>query len=542
MRLDYLQTTHPTYTPDLWRRYDALYTGGDAFRQHITAFLPKNPEEPAEVYRVRCEDAAYIGYAGTICAWFSAKIAAASFTPRAKRDGDEVDADPFYAEFREDCDGAGTDLVDFIRERFDSALVKGRSWWCAEMPYAGDEPLPNKAAYDALDLGRATIYPVENEQVLDWQADRAGELLWAVVYDIAMDRDSVGSKRSKITETWRVYDRAEVVTYSRTYDPTEPETRKAEEIDVPEVARRPHGFQRVPLVPLGFVGTRGVRVKLGAKGTMVAGRKLEGFWLMNRLADPQIAHFRRSAAMDWSLARTCYAMPVFELKDSNTPPVMGTGYYIMLQTGERANWMAPPTAHLGALSERISTIKDEIYRVGNQMAQGVDNNAAAVGRSGASKAADAASTDVCLKVYGAVCREPLERTYDLLSDGRGDGLDWSIEGLDVFNTADATLVVQNATAAALLNIPSATFKRELHKQTAAALLSGSNQHVRDTINREIDDGVEAEESMKVESMLAAADAEAAGAAPPVATAMGKPTATPEVAAAHAQKMAERETV
>lgn len=512
MRLDFLRATHPTYDAGLWRRYDALYRGGEVFAGLVEEFLPRNPSEPSDVYNARKLEAAYFNYGGPICDWFAAKLLAAPFTPRAKLDGEVVDPDPFYAEFREDCDGAGTDLVDFARERFCSALVKGRSWWCAELPSDGGVPPVNRAEYEARGLGRAYIYPIENEQVLDWETDRRGELLWAVVHDVEAARESIGVRRgARVRETWRVYDRANVEAYVYEYDPTEPPP-KPEEVNVVSVGSRPHGFRSVPLVPMGFVGTRGVRVQIGRRATTLSAAKLEGFWLMNRLASPQIAHFRRAAALDWNLTRTCYAMPVFSLRDRE-PPVMGSGYYIMLSDGESASWMAPPTEHLAAMQGRVETLKDEIYRVANQMAQGVNNNAAAVGRSGESKAADAANAEVCLHVYGAVVREAIERTYDLLADGRNDPEDWSVEGLNTFSLADAALVVDNATKAAMLPIPSSTFRRELAIRTAEALLPGADQEIKDTIRREIADGIESEEAARVEDLLADGEQVAGGGKP-----------------------------
>lgn len=510
MRLDFLRATHPTYDAGLWRRYDALYRGGEVFAGLVDAFLPQNPQEPPDVYAARKREAAYFNYSGPICDWFAAKLLASPFTPRAKRDGEIVDPDPFYAEFREDCDGAGTDLVDLARERFCAALVKGRSWWCVELPIDGGEPPVNRAEYEARGLGRAYVYPIENEQVLDWETDRTGELLWAVVHDIEATRESLSVRRgARVRETWRVYDRTNVQAYVYEFDPTQPEPKPEEVSVLPDGPPRPHGFSSVPLVPMGFVGAKGVRVQLGRRATTLSAAKLEGFWLMNRLASPQIAHFRRAAALDWNLTRTCYAMPVFKLKNRE-PPVMGAGYYIAIEAGEDATWMAPPTAHLAAMQQRVETLKDELYRVANQMAQGVNNNAAAVGRSGDSKAADAANTEVCLHVYGAVVREAIERTYDLIAEGRGDDVDWSIEGLNVFSLADAAVIVDNATKAAMLPIPSATFRRELAIRTAEALLPGADQETKDAIRREIGDGIEAEEAQRVEDLLAEGERDADG--------------------------------
>lgn len=152
------------------------------------------------------------------------------------------------------------------------------------------------------------------------------------------------------------------------------------------------------------------------------------------------------------------------------------------------------------------------------MAQGVDNNAAAVGRFGESKQADASATEVLLGVYGALVREAAEQTYDLLSDVRGDGetITWSIEGLDSFSLADPVLLAE-ASAAATSQVKSSTLSRELAYRLADALLPGMEQGTRDAIRREIDESAEAEAKAAEEAAIAAAKAP-----PPALDANGQP--------------------
>lgn len=503
MLLDVLSAQHPSYTPAVWAKYDALYRGGEAFRACIDAFLPQNPQEPATVYAARKTEAPYTGYVGPICDWFAAKLFSASLVVRATNaTGEHVDADPFYAAWKEDVDGAGTDLVDFVRASFTSALVKGRSWWCVELPDDGEGEPINAAHWKARGLGDAYVYSLENEQVLDFAVDGRGELTWAIVADVDTPRDLPTDKRSRIVETWRVYDRTNVETFRISYDPAVNEQRPT---SAPSIDKRPHGFQRVPLVALGFVGTKAVKIRVGARTVLVGGSKMEGFWLLSRLADPQIAHFRNSAALDWNIKRTCYAMPVFEIGDEDKPPVMGAGYFIQLAPGDKANWIGPPTQHLDVLAKRVDSLKDEIYRVANQMAQGVSNNAAAIGRSGESKQADANSTEVVLRVYGAIAREAIERTYSLLAEGRGDPVGWSIEGFDTFSLSDATQVVAAALDVQALDVPSATFRRELMYRVADAFLPNADQATKDAIRSEIDSGVTDEETAEPPMVPAEAD-------------------------------------
>lgn len=484
MKLSTLTAKHPTYDADTWRRYDALYRGGEAFRARIQDFLPRNPSEPAEVYAARQAEAHFTGYAGPICDWFAAKLCSASMVVRSSGGAD----DDFYAQWKEDVDGAGTDLIDFIRTRFTAALVKGRAWWRVELP-DDDAPAPaTRAQWEQRGLGNATLVDVDNEQVLDFETDARGALLWAIVHSYETPRDNPHADRATVRERWQIIDREQIETWGVDYALTEPRPE-----DAKLISAKPHGFQRVPLVRLGFVGTRGVKVKSGGRRLLsLDSGSLEGFWLMRRLADPQVAHFRNSAALDWSIKRTCYAMPIFKLEDDERPPTMGIGYYIKIGVNESAEWIAPPTAHLTVLADRCEHLQQEVYRVANQMAQGVNNNAAAVGRSGESKQADAQSTEVVLRVYGALCREAIEATYSLLSEGRGEQTEWSIEGFDVFSVGDAQGAIAAIQSVETLSIPSVTLRRELFYKAGDVLLPNADQPTKDAIRNEINEGVAAQ--------------------------------------------------
>ena len=506
MRIDVLNQKHPTYDVETWSKYDALYRGGPAFRAVIDQFLPKNPEEPIEVYRCRKDEAFYRSYVGPIVDFFGAKLFSSSLVQRPRRtsqagavappSGDKAppDVDPFYADWKENVTATGRDLTDFARERFTSALVKGRSWWIVEKPDDGGDEPQTKQEWEERGLGRPILCACDNDQVYDFEVDEHDRLLWAIVHWIEMRRRSPADSRGTVRETWRVYDRENVETFVAEYDPKGkcPEEAKS------EGGAKAHGFSRVPLVRMGFVGSKGVRTKICGKTVAVSGEQLEGLWLVARIADAQVEHFRLSQGLSWNIKRTCYAMPVFKVEDALKPPTMGAGYYIMIGVKEDYAWASPPVEHLSLMAQEVASQKDEIYRIANQMAQGVDNNAAAVGRSGQSKQVDQAATEVCLGVYGAVVREPIEETYELLTELRGesDKLTWSIEGLDTFNLADAQATVDTAVQAAALSVPSPTFRRETFLRVVDAMLPNISQDTKDAIRKEIADGIESEGDLR----------------------------------------------
>lgn len=467
MKVATLNRRHPCCDPALFATYDALYRGGAAFRALLKDFLPRNPMEAADVYTLRKRDAAaYRSYVGPIVDFFAAQLFAASFLVRTTLKGADIAADSFYGDFREDVDLGGTDLVAFMKARFMTALVKRSAWWVAELPDDQGIAPEARADWEARGLGRVRLCPIEPDDVLDWEVDDYGALLWAIVHTSEQRRDDPRLERALVTETWKLYDRESVETFTVTYDPKKRRLRPEDEI--PSAGRMPHRFPRVPLVQM---------------------RLPEGLWLLNRTADAQIEHFRLSAALSWAIKRACYPMAIFKSEDRDKPPVTGAGVATIIGLKESFEWAAPSTAPFDVLDRQLTAQVTELYRIAQQMAHSVDNNrAAAVGRSGESKIQDNAATEICLHAYALLVKEAIESTFELLSDGRDDvDIHFSIEGMNQFSLSDVTAAIANMKAVLDLGIDSATLTKELGAKVADMVLPDAAQPTKDQIRKELEE-------------------------------------------------------
>ena len=457
-----LNQRHPECTPELFARYDALYRGGQTFRGRVREFLEQNPLEASDVYAMRLKTAGYRSYVGPICDFFGAELFGAPFSIRSGTDGETEAPDAFYASFREDVDTTGTDLAGFLKARFLTALVKRSAWWVAELPDDGEMPPANRLEWETRNLGRARILPVEPDDVLDWEVDEAGVRQWAITHTKKVRRDNPREKRVLTTETWKLYDTTDVETFEITYDA---KRRRLQEHDViPSQGRRPHGFLRVPLVEM---------------------RLPEGLWLLDRASDAQIEHFRLSAALSWAIRRTCYPLGVFNSEDG-TAPKTGPGLVTTIGKDEKFDWVSPPSDSFEVLQKEIDQQRTEIYRVCQQMAAAMNTSAAALDRSGDSKAADMAATEVCLVAYAAVVKGAAEDTFELVSDARGDvRVKFSVEGMSQFNLDNRTGEVNNCKVAHDLRIDSPTLNAELEYKVAELLLPDVSQQTKDKIREEL---------------------------------------------------------
>jgi hypothetical protein len=467
-----LNQKNPEYDGELWLDYDALYKSGHHFTERIHRFLLQNPQEPHETYLKRQKEASFRSYLGTIVDYFSALLFSVPviYKPTLGPEKAEVEAPEWVQAFADDVDGCGADLSDFLRTCLVEACVKRKSFWMLDFP---ENYGKSATKLDAERSGASDVKlrVIKRDQVIDWGKDRRGNLLWAIIREEDTLREEPEDTRDTKVTTWTVVDRQRLRRFEVA---TKLRESPNEDTNLEPIFEVEHGMGEVPLVELDVE---------------------DGMWIANRVAMPQTEHFRLSAANNWSMKRTAYAMPVLHLEDPEgfNPGKMGAGYFLKLRVNEKIEWIAPPSQHFIAVTEEVRNQKDEIFRLVTQMSLGVDNNSAAIGRSAESKIVDAEAIQVILRTYANKVRDRLKRALNLLSKARGEQHEWMVEGLDRFETLSPDVLVTLLKEAIGIGIPSSTFMVEAKCRVANALLPGLDSTSKQTIRDEIQDGVENEE-------------------------------------------------
>ncbi len=464
---------NPSWNAQRQAELRALYEGNEKLEALYRKLLPQRDRERPQRYEVRLKEAQYRNYTGPILDYFASMLFVSRTVSKATS-GEKKEAvdnpGEYWSKFREDCDGGGTDLDDFFKLTLTDAMVAGAGWLRLHQPArpAGVE-VTNQLDAEKLGLGNCTLEHKDAKDVLDWDTGDDGRLLWAVTHKLSARRRGLDGDRKLITETWEYLTPEDVATYAITYElGKEPKP----EDPVPLIgAPVPHDFGRVPLVCLDLP---------------------PALWAANRLRSPQLAHFRKTNALAWSLATSCYAMRQYFVgsPEDFQKQINGPGYEVVLHKDDKAEWDAPPAEHFAALDTEIKAEKDEIFRIANQMALGVENNAAAVGRSAESKASDAEATRVVLVAFSRIVRETIEYTLDLISRARGEDFTWSVEGLDDFAALNAAAFVENLKMLkdAGRTIPSKTFQIAVNERTAELFLPHLDETTKAKIRKEIADG------------------------------------------------------
>ena len=208
-------------------------------------------------------------------------------------------------------------------------------------------------------------------------------------------------------------------------------------------------------------------------------------WVVNLVADAQLELLRKRCALSWAIDRVCFAMLVLYTAAKKPVGAMGAGYFMQLTREDRLEYPAPPSTPFDVIGVYIASLKDEMYRVVTQMAAGVDNNAAAIGRSGESKLADGASTEIVLRALGLIVRDALERSFELGAQLLGTPADFRLGGLDTFQVTSARELFELASGIETLGSRSPTLERELQLRLARRALPDASAETLAAIEKEL---------------------------------------------------------
>lgn len=457
----HFQVRHPEHNEPFWAKCRAFYAGGERLlsdRKLLRQVFPPHLAEEDFVYRERVARAFYIPYAGEIIDAIIAALFAESLTVQAKNA-----IDPYYDVFVEDVSppkGRKQSLSELLRHQMLTALLCRRAWTLVDLPdLPGDQPAPEtRAEEEALGLGNAYACTVDPEMVLDWEETEDGEILWAVVLHRERKRKSIESLRKTVREEYTIYSPEHWERYFIEYSADKLPEPNTELMLMDEGV---HSFGRVPLI----------RMELS-----------EGLWAMSKILPIAVAHFNKRNALSWAEYKSLFPVlaafqapedilnPATEDPDRALNQRYGQGRITVFGASDRLEYIGPDSGPFGAAMADLNGLRDEMHRVLHHMALSVDNSAAALQRSAESKQIDQAATAVILRALGKDVRAHAVEILETVATGRGEIVEWVVEGMERFNEQSVDALVDQATAVDAISIPSATFKRRWTYMVARRLL------------------------------------------------------------------------
>lgn len=480
------QVRHPSYDACYWKKLRALYSG---LRQELQEdaevmrqVFPPFPTEDPDVYKQRVASSLYIPYAGGLIDFIVAALSSDPLTVEA-----EPELPSWYKEFFKETSRPGGKKVpidQFMRKQIRTALICRRAWTLVDLPRLdaeSDEDLPKSLAEQeqagALD---AYLCAIEPENVVDWEEDEDGRILWAIVLNKTQRRKGLTGDRSVTREEYTYYDSTSWARYAIEYTKGKEPT---EETPVPFEDGDTHSFGVAPLVPL----------ELDA-----------GLWAMAKVEQLAVAHFNTTSALLWGEKRSLFQFLVMNLADEASAPLadpnrsqqrIGPGRAWVGSEKDTVGYVGPDAAPFMFALEHLNNMRDEMHRVLHSMAQSVDNSGAALQRSGASKAQDQAVTTVVLKALGTNVREHADSVMQMVERGRdeADKYEHVIHGLEEFDNMSIEAFLEEAATLEEIDIPSETFHRRYKYSLAKrALGPGAEDEDLDAIREELEENITAD--------------------------------------------------
>lgn len=455
MKVRLLRQRNPAFHEKHIEECRALYEGGDAWRRLRARFIPQQEVEPDDLYQRRLEASTYTSHAGAICdliaSFLFSEPPTVANAPSA-----------WWDKWQQNVDRQGTSVAWWARAAFVDALVGRRSWAWVNLPAR-----PAEGFADALEQDRAGgldayLVALAPELVVDWGYDATGQLAWVLIEDELCERAGVDQERgSKLR--WRYIDVQQIRTWIWTPRADHPKPLDDDEaLEAPAVA---HGIGRLPVVELTLP---------------------PGLYALGKLHDPAIDHLRARNGLSWALDKGAHPLLTIYSKDRHAP-ILGAGYYLRLDREDRAEYVEPSGTSFELLAGDVTRLREDLYRVVQQMATSADASATAAKQSGESKSKDWQAIEIVLAAYAELVLDWLRALYGLVADVRSEPVDkMQISGLAGWQSDDLSTWLEQAAQAIDARSFSPTFKKTVAKREAARLLAEEDPKVLETINSEID--------------------------------------------------------
>lgn len=447
MTREELEKTHKDYAAsiDEWNFCCAAYFGGRMYKEGN--YLLPHPFESSANYRRRKDISYYYNYCGPIVDIFVSHV----FRKDASRDYGAFAGDPLFAEFLKDADHEGNTFRHFMRDAARYAAVYGRVAIIVDRP--------NVAVATRLEAIDAGVRPyaalVTPDNLIDWEYVRLAngrEVLGYVKIRESVDRYRIWTREG--WELWRIVD----------------DGNEAALID-----EGLHGLAEVPLVNL--VNKR-------------TGIRMQGISDIRDIADINKNIYYLCSDAKEIIENTAFpmlAMP-YARGEGRDEREVGPHNIIQFDPAEpnsRPYWLEPPHSSLTEIREWVRQDITEIYRIARMGGVKTTEDFAAP-RSGAAIDLEYQQLYAALSEKADNLEQAETRILELWARWEGRVFDGKIDYPDDFSVRDVDRDLKNAIDAQAARVDSATFKKELQKKIADALLPKAGDEVMKRIAGEIE--------------------------------------------------------
>ena len=499
---------------ELWSNVQTLYEGGAAIKAVAERFLKRRPKEDNTVFQHRLDQFNYENNIGAGLGWHEAamfeadpsidihtKLADGNTDPDGKITPDQ---DAFYNQrFLKDCDRKGTTYIDLFRRVFTNILLYQRCFVAVDLPAREDETTGPRTLQDErnanlLDPYLCVLTPLD---VINWECDAYGNLLWAVVYSRTQKRDFL--KKPQAVERWYYYDRQQYRVYEsmgsgETHATPEDAGATTEGAAIAALdSIVAHGQDKTPvkLVRIGYHPL--------ASRNVVPIFKIEvqsGWWMANRVYLPAMKHININISLEWSLFMAGLAVPVLITDDDIATITQSETGFLKLGKGSDYKFAEPTGRAWEWLDKKAHSLKEEIWRGMYLVSQARNTSATAMAASGVSKQQDMQPSHDVLNGIGDVLRAGMQMILGWVAQARAalpgftadENLTFDVRGFTFEDklSVDDINIIQDLLA---MKVPSNLFEKEMFILAVRTALKDINPDQLQKIIEEIKKAPTAEE-------------------------------------------------
>lgn len=419
IKIGAIESTHPHYCGETLANYDALYVGGNAFRDRKDQFVVKRRAETdgahaSQHYADRVKRLHYVNRARGLINWLVAAVCQPS-PPRITVPADlPEESSAYWLSLNDDADGLGTPLAALFRRSLRNGMVSGRSYYHMYFPGAIDG---QAVAYDS-DSMAAYMRPIDGMMVDDWQDDEFGALTWLRVHGVEMVRSgSEIGKADTERHTWTYITKSETATYEALKRDRNWIAGPDKKVYARLISNRPHEMGILPCVRVNAP---------------------ECNWVMDAISDVVIALLNADLDRAFALAQQCYAQPVFTLENTHADRlknlIQHENMAIILGPNESYEYVTPPSNVFEPLFKHVTELKADLHEVIQTLAKSAAALPQAGRLSGDAVEAMAKPLNVLLASFAWPDREALQKWVSDVAAFRGESdYDIRVEGLDAFD-------------------------------------------------------------------------------------------------------------
>lgn len=203
----------------------------------------------------------------------------------------------------------------------------------------------------------------------------------------------------------------------------------------------------------------------------------EKLWVGSQLYEPQKSFFNQTAALEWGIFTSNFAMPVINgIEDEDDNPLegqrWGDGYYLLLRQGQTLSWTERPGGAFSTALNYRGEIKRDIFDTLQQIAMSASDGTAIIARSGESKREDRRPEQILLETYGQMLCIYAGQILDCAAIAHAEDIAWDVKGFNDFLNDGILEYIAEFTAISQAPIPSKEFKKETTKHYAGEVLRG----------------------------------------------------------------------